>query len=52
MEYKAYKLMFQGAVHFGKQNLDEGEYSFYADTLFSALCQEALKIDHDTFQAF
>ncbi|MDE6620913.1 MAG: type III-A CRISPR-associated RAMP protein Csm4 [Lachnospiraceae bacterium] len=52
MEYKAYKLVFQSAVHFGKQNLDEGEYSFYADTLFSALCQEALKIDDDTFGTF
>lgn len=52
MEYKAYKLAFQSAVHFGKQNLDEGECSFYADTLFSALCQEALKIGDDTFHSF
>lgn len=51
MEFKAYKLVFQSAVHFGKQNLDEGEYTFYADTLFSALCQEAMKIGEDTLHA-
>lgn len=44
MEYRLYKLRFQGAVHFGKHNLDEGEYACCADTIFSALCQEALKV--------
>lgn len=43
MEYKAYRLEFRGAVHFGRQNLEEGEFTCGADTLFSALCQEALK---------
>lgn len=44
MNYRLYKLAFPGAVHFGKRNLSEGECSCCADTLFSALCQEAQKI--------
>lgn len=44
MHYKLYKLKFQGAVHFGRQKPDEGEYTCYADTIFSALCQEALQM--------
>lgn len=52
MKYKLYRLTFQGAVHFGRHNLDEGEYSCCADTLFSALCQEALKISGSTLQDF
>ncbi len=52
MKYKLYRLRFQGAVHFGRHNLDEGEYSCCADTLFSALCQEALKIGDSTLQEF
>jgi len=52
MEYRLYRLVFQGAVHFGKHNLDEGEYSCCADTLFSALCQEALKIGGNVLQDF
>lgn len=52
MKYKLYRLTFQSAVHFGKHNLDEGEYSCCADTLFSALCQEALKIGNDALQEF
>lgn len=43
MEYKVYKLFFQSAVHFGKQRLESCEYTFCADTLFSALCKEAVK---------
>lgn len=50
MDYKLYRLQFQTAVHFGKQNLDEGEYSFCADTLFSALCQEAVRMGEDVLQ--
>lgn len=45
MRYKLYKLTFQGAVHFGRHSLDDGEYTCCADTLFSALCQEAIKSD-------
>jgi CRISPR-associated protein Csm4 len=43
MNYKIYKLAFSGAVHFGKKSLDDAEYTFCADTLFSALSQEAVK---------
>lgn len=50
MEYKLYKLKFQGAVHFGKHNLDDGEYSCCADTVFSALCHEALHMGMDKLQ--
>lgn len=52
MEYKLYKLKFQSAVHFGKKNLDDSEYSCCADTLFSALCHEALRMGNDKFQYF
>lgn len=50
MEYKLYKLRFQNAVHFGRQNLEEGEYTCCADTIFSALCQEALKAGASVLQ--
>lgn len=52
MDFKLYKLQFQGAVHFGRQNLDESEYSFCADTLFSALCQEAVRMGEETLDKF
>ena len=51
MEYKIYRFAFQSAVHFGRENLDEGEYACCADTLFSALCQEALKMGDDVLQS-
>lgn len=43
MRYHIYRLEFCGAVHFGKRNLEDAEYTFGADTLFSALCQEAAR---------
>lgn len=52
MDYKACKLKFQAAVHFGKRNLEDGEYTFCADTLFSALFQEALKMGKDIAASF
>lgn len=52
MEYQSYKLKFEGAVHFGSRSLENGGYTFCADTLFSALCQEALKMGADTLQEF
>ncbi len=45
MEFKLYKFEFIAGVHFGKGTLERGEMIFRADTLFSALCQEALKMD-------
>ena len=43
MMYQLYKLEFLNNVHFGKNSLNDAEISFSADTLFSALCIEALK---------
>ena len=48
MNYQLYKLHFHNGVHFGKNSLDHGECAFHADTLFSALCHEAMKKDGDT----
>jgi CRISPR-associated protein Csm4 len=44
MDYAFYKLRFLSAVHFGGGRLTDGEVSVSADTVFSALCHEALKI--------
>ncbi|MBP1547076.1 MAG: type III-A CRISPR-associated RAMP protein Csm4 [Oscillospiraceae bacterium] len=44
MNYSIYKLSFRSAVHFGSGRLSSGTDHFYADTLFSALCHEALKL--------
>lgn len=43
MNYKIYKLSFITGVHIGKQSLEDSEITLCADTVFSALCQEALK---------
>lgn len=45
MKYKIYKMTFIQGVHFGDHSLEKSEITFQADTLFSALCIEALKID-------
>lgn len=44
MKYVAYKLWFQTGVHFGNGMLNDTNSRFFADTLFSALCTEAVKI--------
>ena len=43
MDHHFYKLEFRGSVHFGSGALDDTGKTFHADTLFSALCQEAVK---------
>lgn len=43
MRYKICKLTFPGGVHFGDNSLERSEITFHADTLFSALCLEAVK---------
>lgn len=43
MEFKIYKLIFSSEFHIGNGLLADSEYTMYADTLFSALCQESLK---------
>ena len=49
MNYKGYKMVFQSGVHFGNKSIESCEYTFHADTLFSALCHEALKLGDDSF---
>ncbi len=44
MKFSIYKLSFKTAVHFGNGRLTESGMTFYADTLFSALFKEALKL--------
>lgn len=43
MKYAAYKMSFQTGVHFGNGMLSATRNRFLADTLYSALCIEALR---------
>lgn len=52
MKYVIYKLYFVNGVHLGRNSLENSEYAFCADTLFSALCQEAMKKSEDTLERF
>lgn len=45
MKYRIYKLKFNAPVHFGKHSLDKSDNVCMADTLFSALFIEAIKMD-------
>lgn len=45
MNYGIYRLEFPQGVHFGQTTLENSSMTFQADSLFSALCMEALKID-------
>ena len=49
MKYKVYYLNFNTPIHIGKGNLDDAEYTICADTFFSALCIEALKIGGEKY---
>lgn len=42
MQYKIYRLRFLSGVHFGETALEDGDNTFHADTLFSAICHEAI----------
>lgn len=44
MKYSIYQLDFYNGVRFGKGRLETTEMTFHADTLFSALFQEAIKL--------
>lgn len=44
MNYEIYKLSFSSPVHFGTGRLSSAADTIYADTLFSALCCEAVNI--------
>lgn len=50
MEYQLYKFIFNNSVHFGDRTLENTNYTFGADTLFSALCIEALKCDYECME--
>lgn len=43
MNYTILKFKFSAPVHFGRGGLDKTDYVIHADTLFSALCIEAVK---------
>ena len=45
LNYKMYTLEFPVGVHLGKNALDDTDICVHADTLFSALCHEALKME-------
>lgn len=44
MKFKGYKLCFTTAIHLGKIRLEDSEHHLYADTIFSAMCHEALAL--------
>ena len=48
MNYLIYRLKFSSPVHFGKTQLSDAEYTICSDTVFSALCLEAVRIGDDT----
>lgn len=47
MKYMIYKFDFLTGVHFGNGSLTDVSNTFFADTLFSALCIEAVKMDNN-----
>jgi CRISPR-associated protein Csm4 len=47
MNYSIFKLAFTTALHAGGKILTDSGYNLYADTIFSALCHEALKIKRE-----
>lgn len=44
MKYHIYKLKFDTGVHFGRKGLADYDICFHADSMFSALCQESLRL--------
>lgn len=51
MEYTIYRLTFQGPVHFGIHTLEDGDCTCHADTIFSALFKEAVKLGEEKMKA-
>lgn len=47
MIYEIYRLRFDNGIHIGDKNLEDANISFSSDTLFSALCHEAIKINQE-----
>lgn len=52
MKYRIYKLKFRSVVHFGENSLDKSSETCMADTLFSALFLEAMKMGTDIAEQF
>ena len=52
MEYKIYQFEFTTGVHFGERSLEDAGCTVLADTLFSALCQEAVKRGEKELEVF
>lgn len=50
MKYQIFKLHFTTSVHFGEGGLMQAGSTLHADTLFSALCVEAVKMGDDILQ--
>lgn len=50
MKYQIFKLKFTTGVRFGTGGLNKGAGTLYADTIFSALCHEALLYGSDTLE--
>ncbi|MBR6959301.1 MAG: type III-A CRISPR-associated RAMP protein Csm4 [Clostridiales bacterium] len=50
MDYVIYKLHFSTPVHFGKNALSSSEYTLCSDTVFSALCTEAVRKDDGSLE--
>ncbi|MCR5420939.1 MAG: type III-A CRISPR-associated RAMP protein Csm4 [Lachnospiraceae bacterium] len=50
MDYLIYELTFSAGVHFGERALESSGISFYSDTLFSALCTEAVKAGEERLE--
>lgn len=48
MNYKIHKMIFPKGVHFGSSILAESEYTLFSDTIFSALCIEAINTGGET----
>lgn len=44
MNYVIYKLKFTAPVHFGKKLLSDSEFTLCSDTIFSAMCLEAVQM--------
>lgn len=49
MEYNLYKMEFSSGVHFGNGNLEDQGFILHSDTIFSALCTEAIKMGEEVF---
>ena len=52
MNYLIYRLKFTSPVHFGKSMLSDSEYVLCSDTVFSALCMEAVRMGSETLDRF